>query len=411
MTDSLPLSNASIAQRLFRCSLGVFFIGGFLNAIVGLLVPRLKLMLGLTYADALLVSLAFYSSYLIFALPAALVIVRIGYMRAISAGLAIMVPGCIGLSLVQQDGNFPLTLIALLVLSAGATALQIACNSVTTIVGPSPQAAARLTFLQAFNSLGTVLGPLLCAPLLLSGLEVDGAGAVSTVRPAIPFIGTAMGLAILSLLFLVHRDLLRRIGETRRPRSLPMVRKLVSDSRLMAGVAAIFAYVGAEVTIGTLLASYMMLPDRFAATPVVGGQLVSLYWGGAMLGRFAGAALLRRIDAAPLLLLMSCGAAILSTAAASPSQMFGAVALLSVGVCNAIMYPTIYALALPRDPDLAALGSMWLCMAVVGGAIVPMLAGITADNAGLAPAMLIPALCYSGIALFARFCQKPVSNM
>lgn len=407
MSRGVQIGEDGIARQLFRCSLGVYFIGGFLNATVSLLVPRLRLLLGLSYGEALLVNLAFYSSYVIFALPASLAVVRLGYMRAIAMGLAVMAPGCLGLALVQQSNSFPLTLIALLVLSAGATALQIASNSVTTIVGPSPQAAARLTFLQAFNSLGTVLGPVLCAPLILTGLAAS-AGSADRNLPAVPFAVATVGLVVLAMVFLGNRDLLARAPKARQLRFLASAGKLVRDRRLMAGVAAIFAYVGAEVTIGTLLANYMMLPDRLAATPVVAGQLVGLYWGGAMIGRFAGAALLRRASAPAFLLVAAFAALALTVVGASPSQMLGVIALLAVGLCNAIMYPTIFTLSLPRDPDLAALGSMWLCMAVVGGAIVPMASGFIADRAGLPVAMLVPGLCYGVVALFAWtcYCQR-----
>ncbi|KPF76385.1 glucose transporter, partial [alpha proteobacterium AAP81b] len=171
---------------------------------------------------------------------------------------------------------------------------------------------------------------------------------------------------------------------------------------LAAGSAAMFAYVGAEVTIGALLADFLMRREILAAAPVVAGQLVSLYWGGAMVGRFAGAALLRRLAPTTLLAAAAVAAMLLVVTASASTGIAAAVALIAVGLGNSIMYPTIYALALPADHGLAPLASMLLCMAVVGGAVVPLLTGIVADAAGLAPALLLPALCYAGIALFAR---------
>ncbi len=163
-----------------------------------------------------------------------------------------------------------------------------------------------------------------------------------------------------------------------------------------------FAYVGAEVTIGTLLTNYLMRPDILHAAPVAAGRLVSVYWGGAMVGRFVGAALMRWIAPARLLVGVACDATALTIAAVFARGMFGAGALLAVGLMNAVMYSTIFALALPDNAKTAPLASMWLCMAVVGGAVVPVLTGVVADASDLPLALMVPAICYFGIAAFGR---------
>lgn len=386
---------------LFRLSVGVFFCGGFLTSIVSLLVPRLKLTLGLDYTRALLVQLAFHASYLLFAVPITMAIIRLGYMRAIAVGLAVMCAGCSAFVVAQGARDFASILAALLLLSAGLTFLQIASNTVVTIIGPADRAASRLTLLQGFNSLGTVLGPLLCAPLLLPG--AGDASPDNATRAALPFMGGALALAALAAVFLVQRNLLP-LATTRDRPSLNHLATVLADRRLRLGSAAIFAYVGAEVTIGTLLAIYLMLPQIAAATPVVAGVLVSLYWGGAMLGRFAGAWLLGRTAPARVLMLAAFGAAALTLAATVMSGAAGAGALIAVGLFNSVMYPTIYALALPTAAEAAPMGSMLLCMAVVGGAVLPVLTGVAADTVGLAPAFALPALCYVGIAGFGWSC-------
>lgn len=390
-------SPENAAATLFRMSIGVCFMGGFVSSAVSLLAPRLKLMLDLSYAQALLVQLAFHASYLLFAVPVTAIILRIGYMRAITAGLAIMAAGCVGLVAVQDALGFVAMLAALLLLSGGITFLQIAANTCVTLTGPTDKAASRLTLLQGFNSLGTVLGPVLSAPLLLSG---------SRSEPATPFLGSAIVLAILSATFLARRDLLPRLPRTTAAEPIS-VRAVLAQPRLRFGVAAIFAYVGAEVTIGTLLTNYLMLPDVLAATPADAGRAVGLYWAGAMVGRFAGGLVLRRGAAAQMLGLAAAAAAVLSLSATALPGIAGAVALLSVGLFNSIMYPTIYALALPRQENAAPIGSMLLCMAVVGGAVVPVAAGLLADALGLATAFMLPALCYAVIACFARSCSSP----
>ncbi len=403
MSSAQPSTEApepASARSLFVLSIGVFFIGGFLTAIVSLLVPRFKTVFGLSYTEALLVQLASHASYLLFAVPITAIIVRSGYMRSIATGLTVMAAGCLAFVAASSGRDFVLVLAALLLLALGITFLQIAANTVVTIVGPAAGAASRLTLLQGFNSIGTVLGPLLAAPLLLAGA---GGAAPSDVMVALPFIGCALVLGGLALAFFRRRGLLdrRRTVDDRLP-SLANLRTLLGDRRLAGGTAAMFAYVGAEVTIGALLTNYLMRHEILAATPVVAGQLVSLYWGGAMIGRFAGAALMRHLAPAMVLTAASAGAAILTLVATSATGSTGAVTLLAVGLCNSIMYPTIYALALPADHRSAPLASMLLCMAVVGGAVIPVLTGIAADAAGLGPALLIPALCYAGITIFAR---------
>ncbi|WP_336958137.1 MFS transporter [Sphingobium aquiterrae] len=401
-SPGLSSKGETLARRLFWLSIGVFFIGGFLTSSVSLLVPQLKAMLSLDYKGALLIQLAFHSSYLLFALPAALAVVRAGYMRAITAGLCVMAAGCIALAVAQGMRDFLVVLCALLLLSAGQTVLQIASNTVVTVIGPSRGAAARLTLLQGFNSLGTVLGPLLSAPFLLADIAP---GDRASVTASLPFMASGAILSALSIAYFTQRAMLNG-GEDRDdgPVLTTRIFAVIEDRRLLWGTAAIFVYVGAEVTIGTLMTNILMLPERLAVTPVTAGRLVSLYWAGAMIGRFAGAWAIRHVPETRLLFHVSLAAVILTGAAIVLPGPAGACALIAIGLCNAIMYPTIYALAMPRDARLAPLASMWLCMAVVGGAIVPMMTGAAADAIGLLPSLLLPALCYAGIALFARTC-------
>jgi len=410
--DALSAAPEAVARRLFQLSIGVFFIGGFLSASVSLLVPQLRAVLALDYKSALLVQLAFHSSYLLFALPAALAVVRIGYMRAIATGLTIMAAGCLALALAQGMRAFLLVLCALLLLSGGQTILQIAANTVVTVIGPSRRSAFRLNLLQGFNSLGTVLGPLASAPFLLAEIAPDARADVGRVNvgAAIPFIATGAVLALLATLYAAHRQLLARSPSgsgDHLPRDWTrQILSVLSDRRLLWGTCAIFLYVGAEVTIGTLMTNVLMLPSRLALEPVSAGRLVSLYWAGAMVGRFAGAWLMTRIPETRLLLYAALAAIALTAAAAVLPGPAGAATLIAVGLCNAIMYPTIYALAMPEDSAKAPLASMWLCMAVVGGAIVPILTGTVADAVGLLASLLLPCVCYVGIALFAAFCVR-----
>ncbi|OAN62219.1 glucose transporter [Sphingomonas sp. TDK1] len=389
--------------RLFRRSIGIFFMGGFVTALVGLLVPRLTLIDRLDYTRGALVQFAFHSSYLVFALPITALLVRTGYMRAIAAGLGVMTIACLGLCIAATIGSFPLLLLALLGLSTGITFLQIAANVVQPLVAADGRGAARLTLLQGFNSVGTVLAPLIGASFLLQ------ANPLGRWSMGLPFLACAVALAMLGLVFWRARGLLAAHPA---PRRLPLADfgRVLRERRLAWGGLAMFGYVGAEVTIGSLLANYLARPDILGTDPATAGRLVSLYWGGAMLGRFAGAVGLARIAPARLLAIMASGAVLLVAGAMHTHGVAGAAALIAVGLCNAIMYPTVFALALPEDRGLAPYASMMLCMAVVGGAAVPLATGALADRVGLAAALVLPLLCYLGIAAFAGLVALPAAK-
>ena len=386
---------------MFRLSIGTYFMGGFVVSLVSLLVLRLKLLMGLDYAQSSLVQFAFHSSYLLFALPITAGLVRIGYMRGIAVGLLVMAIGCIGFTGAAAWHSYPAVLVALLAVAGGLTFLQIAGSIVVAVVEPQHRAIPRMTLLQGFNAVGTVLAPLVGAWFFFGDYAASAARA--WVMLGVPFTACTIVLLALAAAFWWYRDLLAGMPPPRRV-SLAELRRVLADPKLVAGSLAMFAYVGAEVTIGGLLASYLVAPQILAAAPVAAGRLVSLYWGGAMLGRFAGAAVLTRVAPPHLLAVAAVGAAVLGVIATRAEGVVGASALIAVGLCNSIMYPTLFALSLPDDQSVAPYASMALCMAVVGGAVVPVLTGWLADRIGLAPALVLPGLCYVGIAVFALAC-------
>lgn len=398
-----PSASANlIAARLFRLSLGVFFIGGFVASSISLLVPRMRLTLGLDYLMATSVQLASFSSYLLFAVPVAAIVAANGFMRAHAIGLSLMAAGCIALVGGLMAEQYPVILAALLAVSTGATFLQIASNTAATIVGDPQRAATRLNLLQGFNSLGTVAGPALGATTIVSAKA-----ATDPTGPVLPFAIAAVVLAVLAAAFLRRRDLLLGLPAG----SLYITRSAwvatLRDRRLLTGGGAIFLYVGAEVTIGALLTDFLMTRHALAWPAEAAAGLVALYWAGAMVGRFAGAALMRSVSPARVLGTAAALATGLVVAAVGTGGVVAAGALLAVGVVNSIMYPTIYVLALPTRPEQTAPGAMILCVAVIGGAIVPMLTGALADRIGLVPALLLPAACYLPILAFARRYPTP----
>jgi MFS transporter, FHS family, L-fucose permease len=392
MHGNTDLLDGGRADRLFRLLIGVYLSGGLLNSIITLLVPRLRLTMGLDYTQASWVNFAYYSSYLLFALPIALGTLRLGHMRSIASGLGVMAIGCLLLVAALNGRSYPLVLLSLLVISSGVTFLQISGNAVTTAFGASTAMASRFTLLQAFNSFGTVVGPLVGSWFLLGG--------VPGRSPATPFLVGAIALVVLAALFFFHRRLLPVVTHDGPPWS--RLTEVVRQPRILGGIVAIFAYVGAEVTLGTHGVSYLMLPAVTAVSAHVAGRLISLYWAGAMIGRFVGAFAVKRVGTAPLLQSACCGAMVLLLVAILLQGDIGAVAMLAIGLCNSVMFPLTYALALPDAEEDVPLAAMLLCMAVVGGAIVPVVTGMAADRIGLAPSLLVPGLCYGAVFAFGR---------
>jgi FHS family L-fucose permease-like MFS transporter len=172
------------------------------------------------------------------------------------------------------------------------------------------------------------------------------------------------------------------------------------------GAAAIFLYVGAEVSIGSIMINFLHQPDVLDVTLEKAGKLLSLYWLGAMVGRFAGSALLTRLRAASLLAVAAAVAAILCLAVSQGAGFAAAGCAIAVGLFNSIMFPTIFTLTLERSSASAAATSGLMCMAIIGGAVLPRVAGLIADSSGLHAAFLLPMAAYAAISIFAMTAAK-----
>jgi len=278
------------------------------------------------------------------------------------------------------------------------------------LLGPERSSHSRLTLAQAFNSLGTTIGPWVGAiTILSSGVTINTNGLSGAALAALrrhdasvvegPFVVIAAALIVIAVVFWVMR-------KSTAPRVIPDVAKIGDMARLLVrprvamGVVAIFVYVGAEVYIGSIMANYLMQPSVLGVIPVTAGKMVSLYWGGAMIGRFIGSYILARVR--PGIVLAVC-ASVACTLAVVSSQTTGPVAaytLLAVGLFNSVMFPTIFALGTEQLGPETPNGSGLLIMAIVGGAVVPELTARLADHVGLATALFVPAACYLWILLY-----------
>jgi len=409
--DTPPSNVATLQWFVF----GLFFIFGGITSLNDVLIPKLKELFELNYFQAMLIQSAFFAAYFIISLPAALLIRRTGYLRGAALGLLVMMGGCLLFLPAANTGQFPAFLAALFVLASGVTIVQVVANPLISMLGEARSASSRLTFAQAFNSLGTTVFPYVGAIVILGSLAtVDPstlAGPALTAYRAqetqvITWAYLAIAAAILLVAVVVWMNR-RRLTEDHGPAiNIGEAFALLKRPRFAFGALGIFVYVGAEVAVASVMVNYLMQADTFGLAARQAGELLIFYWGGAMVGRFIGAFVLRAVTPWKVLAAVATGSILLLSISALTSGTVSGVAILGVGLMNAIMFPTIFTLASAGLGKKAAEGSGIICMAIVGGALIPPLTGAVADASTLRAALIVPIVCYAVIVAFARYCRE-----
>jgi len=399
----------------------LFFMWGFLTCLNDILVPHLKAIFDLNYAQVMLVQFAFFGAYFLFSIPSAKIIDWIGYQRSMVLGLLTMGVGAFLFVPAASVPSFALFLVALIVLAAGITCLQVAANPYVTVLGNPQTASSRLNLTQAFNSLGTFLAPFFGGLLILStapkameeiramapdALQAYRLHEAATVKT--PYVG--LGIALVLLAVAIGSFKLPKI-----PQAQHKVGEKVNDSiwrhpNLIFGAIAIFVYVGAEVAIGSFLVNYFTQPDIGGLTQKVAADFVAFYWGGAMVGRFIGSGLLQKMKTGQLLGICSVCAAGLVAISMLSTGHFAMWSIILVGFFNSIMFPSIFTLGVAELGPLTGDGSGIMIMAIVGGAIIPLAQGAIADRIGIHHAFFLPVVCYLYILFFALSGSKPNSE-
>ncbi|HBF49371.1 MAG TPA: glucose/galactose MFS transporter [Massilia sp.] len=409
---AVPANAASLQTFVFA----LFFIFGGITSLNDVIIPKLKDLFTLSYAQAMLVQSAFFAAYFIISIPAAAIVRRIGYMRTAVVGLLTMTAGCLLFIPASSSGVFATFLVALFVLASGITIVQVVANPLISLLGAPQTAHSRLTFAQAFNSLGTTVFPYVGAILILgslatidastlTGAALDAYRAEETRVVVQTYIGLAIALVIVAALVWHNR---KKLVETPAPKvSILKAFELLKQPRFAFGAACIFLYVGAEVAVGSVIVNYLMESNVLGLSAEAAGKHVPLYWGGAMVGRFIGAALLRMFSPGKVLACAASMTILLLLVSANTTGMVSGWSLLAVGLFNSIMFPTIFSLACEGLGERAAEGSGLICVAIVGGAIVPLMTGHAADLVGLKMALIVPAVCYAIIVCFGIFARRP----
>jgi FHS family L-fucose permease-like MFS transporter len=414
----------------------LFFLWGFITVLVDSLVPRLKDVFEMSYAKTVLVQFAFFTAFFVVSVPAGTLLSKIGYRKGIVLGLIIMALGCLLFYPAAEYRNFNIFLIGYFTLAGGITVLQVAANPYVALLGSEEDASSRLNLSQAFNSLGTTIAPIVGALFLLSDsvktseeinlltdLEKINYYSAEAATVQTPFLLIAAFIGILALIF-AFLKLPKVMQESPKGGYL----SLLKNKLMLMGALGIFVYVGAEVAIGSFLVNYfsdmnlavivmeneMMMNIANTIASVFNktfsnsdpksllGIFIIFYWGGAMIGRFIGAYLTKIMDAGKVLSMFASLAILMILISINTQGLISMWSILAVGLFNSIMFPTIFTLTLEGLGDLKAQASGLLCMAIVGGAIIPFAFGSLIDGFGFKKAFILTVICYGYIMYYGK---------
>ena len=384
----------------------LFFMWGFITCLNDILIPHLKAIFDLTYTQSMLVQFCFFGAYFLVSLPAGQLVKKVGYQKGIVAGLVVAALGCLMFYPAASMHSYPMFLSALFVLASGITILQVSANPYVTLLGPKESASSRLTMTQAFNSLGTTVAPYLGALFILNE-AASSMSAPSADSVKVPYLILTAALLLLAAIFAWLK--LPHISSAETAPDEVVSGSAWQYRHLVLGAVGIFVYVGAEVSIGSFLINFFGEANIAGLEESEAAKYLTYYWGGAMVGRFIGAAVMQKVSATKVLSFNAFFAVVLVSIAILTSGSIAMWAMLLVGLCNSIMFPTIFSLALNGLDKHTSQGAGILCLAIVGGAIVPLIQGVLADVAGVQLSFVIPVLCYSYIVYYGMSGATPSS--
>jgi FHS family L-fucose permease-like MFS transporter len=390
----------------------LFFMWGFLTCLNDILVPHLKAVFDLNYTRVMFIQFTFFAAYFIMSIPAGKVIARFGYQRGVVIGLAVSGIGALLFYPAAGWLSYPLFLTALFILATGITVLQVAANPYASVLGKPETASSRLNLAQAVNSLGHTTAPFIGGLLILGttlsaeqlaklpASEQMAAKMAKASSVQLPYLGLAAALFILALIMgLVRLPKIPTVedADSRHAR----LRDALKYRHLKLAAIGIFLYVGAEVSIGSFLVNFMGTQEIAGLAEATAAGFVSYYWGSAMVGRFLGSALLQKLKPRAVLTFAAAAASLLVVITILTTGHVAMYTILAVGFFNSVMFPIIFTLGIEDLGKLTSQGSSILVMAIVGGAVIPVLQGALADTIGIHHAFILPAICYLYIIYYA----------
>jgi len=419
-----PPSSTSVTPRAaLAVTTTIFFMWGFLTCLNDILIPHLKAVFELNYTRAMLIQFTFFGAYFLMSLPAGRLVAHLGYKKGIVAGLVIAGIGAIGFYPAAGLRLYEAFLVALFILATGITVLQVAANPYVALLGPVETSSSRLNLAQALNSLGTAIAPMFGGFLILSS-TVKSADEIALLPTAEqlayrvqeaqavqgPYLG--LGIALFALAIFVFAFRLPALTETTEQADAQThtYADALRHRHVLFGVLGIFFYVGAEVAIGSLAVNYFALPQIAGLKEEDAAHMLTIYWSLAMVGRFIGSALMVKLSPRKLLAGFAIANMLLLTTTMSANGMLAVYSLIAIGLFNSIMFPTIFALSIERLGSLTNKASSLLIMAIVGGAIIPLLQGMLADRFGLQGSFILPLLCYGYILFYGISGSRPSAS-
>nr|WP_247659591.1 sugar MFS transporter [Pseudoalteromonas sp. MMG006] len=377
----------------------LFFLWGFITVLNDVLIPRLKGVFDLSYFEAMLVQFCFFGAYFIVSIPAGILVKQLGYKKGILTGLIVASVGCMLFYPAVVVHEYWLFLGALFVLAAGVTVLQVSANPYVAALGPEKTASSRLNLAQALNALGTTVGPYVGGILFFGTAGTLAASAASAESVKVPYLMLAAALLLIAIIFAFIK--LPEIDAHKEKNNAAIEsRSLTQAPHLTMGVLAIFCYVGGEVAIGSFLVNYFGEAHIAGLEEHAAAALISYYWGGAMVGRFIGSALLQKIAPSKAIAFNAFSVIALLLITIFTQGDIALYSVLAIGLFNSIMFPTIFSVAIEKLGSLTSKGSGWLCLAIVGGALVPLLQGFIADTVNIQQSFFVPMICYVFIAWY-----------
>lgn len=385
----------SIGQN-FRPALAtlavLYFMMGLITCLNDTLVPFFKNSFQLTYTQSALVQFYFFFTYGVMSIPAGVIVGRIGFKQSMVAGFAIAAVGTFLFFPASLLHQYYLFLAALFILAIGIVLLQVAANPYITMLGPAKTASSRFNLIQAVGSLGTTVAPLLGSWYILSRAD-QVLKSSDAVR--MPYLAIT---ALLIVIAAVVSQLKLPVPVTREIERKDEPTGIFSFRNLRFGVIALFCYVGAEVSIGSFLTNY--IADTAGISENEANTFVAFYWGSMLVGRFAGAGILKVVRPSKVLSVCAAAAVFLIILSVNSAGSLAVWSMIAVGLCNSIMFATIFSLSVTGLEKYATRASGWLSTAIVGGAVVSFLQGWLIDHYNWEIAFMLPVVCYVFILFF-----------
>lgn len=442
----------------------LFFMWGFITCMNDILIPYLKKLFELTFFESMLVQFCFFGAYFLGSLLYFTIsyfkgdpINKIGYKKGILTGIVLSALGCVLFYPAATFSVYGLFLGALFVLGLGFTMLQITANAYVSLLGSEDSASSRLNMTNAFNAFGTTIAPVLGGFLIFGSSHEHTITAEATRIPYLVFAGILLLVALLIYnvklpSFQTEETETKGLGALKFP-------------QLKLGVLGIFCYVGGEVAVGSFIISFLEKDYIMGLSEAVSKNYLAMYWGGAMIGRFLGAISLNHtisqtkkmiymvVTAAAVFLLIysivdltfdqmsfflvflvlnfvafligksapartlavfaSINVLLLISAMVNQGEL-AMYSILGMGIFNSIMFSNIYTLGISGLGKYTSQGSSLLVMAILGGAIVPIVQGAIADTDpvyGVQHSFIVPVFCYLYIVFFGIYCSRKLKNV